>query len=300
MPLRFSVILLCLCAFWWSACGPKYIAPEPSVEDLLSEAKVLYEKGEYANAKEKFEAIRFDYPGHPLIGEVQFYVGLCFFQLHENINAQQEFESFLREFPSDNPFADDAMFYLCKCLFEQSLPARLDQALTKKTIEEADAFLEAYPKSAFADEARSIKGLCTDRMAEKDFLAGRIYRRMGYTSSAILCFRNLEKEYPETRWPARGRYEWALCLYKQKSYAEARAMADTSGISIKELEKKNQDQFNRTEGHGFAYRFFHLFGFFPYEMRSEIKIYLDDLKDDLSRLSGKIDKKLQKAPPAKP
>jgi len=291
---RVSVILLCLCALWWNACSPKFIAPEPSVEDLLSEAKGLYEHGEFVNAKEKFESIRFDYPGHALIGEVQFYIGLCFFQLREYINAQQEFESFLREFPADNAFADDAMFYLCKTLFAQSLPARLDQALTRKTIEEADAFAETYPNSAFTEEARSIKKQCLDRLAEKDFLAGRLYRRMGYTTSAIYYFRNLEKEYAETRWPARGRYEWTLCLYLQKNYAEARLMADTCASRLRELTDKNKDGLLLIEQHGFPYRFVHLFGFFPYETRSEIKIYLDDLAHDLSALSGRIDKKLSK------
>jgi outer membrane assembly lipoprotein YfiO len=294
MTQRLSIILLCIAACWWSACGPRFIAAEPSVEDLLSEAKGLYEKGEYGNAKEKFEAIRFDYPGHPLVGEVQFYIGLCFFQLREFLSAQQEFESFLREFPVDNPYADDAMFYLCRSLFEQALPARLDQATTKKAIEETDAFLDTYPQSPFAGEVKKIKGLCVDRLAMKEFLAGQLYRRMGYTSSTIYYFRLLEKEFPDSRWIVRGRYEWALALYKQKNYSDAKNVADTCRQRLGDLETREKDNFALTAPHGFPYRLVHLFGFFPYETRSEMKIFIDDLQEDLAALSAKIEKKLNK------
>lgn len=287
--------LIAFCVFWFNACSPKLSGPEPTVEDLLTEAKGYYDKGNFGLAKEKFEAIRFDYPGHALIGEVQFYVGLCYFQLKEYLIAQQEFESFLREFPQDSPFSDDAMYYLCQSLFEQALPARLDQAHTRKALEEADAFLETYPQSAFAGEVQKLKDQCLDRLSMKEFLAGRLYRRMGYTSSAIHYFRLLEKEFPGSRWILRGRYEWARSLYEQKSYSDAKAMSDTCRRRLEEFKTREKDNFLLTSPHGFPYRLVHLFGAIPYDTRSEIKIYIDDLDRDLSALNRKIDKKLKKA-----
>ncbi len=294
MQYRFPIIFLALLSLWFCSCSSKFVAPEPSVEDLLSEAKGLMNKGNYGLAKEKFEAIRFDYPGNSLIGEVQFYIGLCYFDLKEYLIAQQEFESFLREFPSSNPFSDDAMYYLSRTIFEQALPVRLDQAITRKALEQADAFLETYPQSDFTEEVRKLKTRCIDRLAEKEFLDGRLYRRMGYPSSAILYFRMLVKDFPGNHWILRGRYEWSRALYEQKNYTEALSMIDTCRKELAQLSQKEQDNFILKEAHGFPYKLVHLFGLINYESRSEIKIYIDDLYSDLSTLSVKIEKKLKK------
>ena len=84
---------------------------EPMVEDLLTEAKALYQRERFFKAQEQFEDIRFNYPGTPQIAEVQFYIGLCNFQLGEFLTAEQEFRTIVREFPEENPFSDDAFYY---------------------------------------------------------------------------------------------------------------------------------------------------------------------------------------------
>lgn len=85
-----------------SGCGPKYVGPEPLVEDLLAEAKQLYEREKYGEAKEKLEAIKFDHPGNPYIGEVQYFIGMCTFRLKDYPAAEQDFRTVVREFPAGN------------------------------------------------------------------------------------------------------------------------------------------------------------------------------------------------------
>ncbi|MFH0920765.1 MAG: outer membrane protein assembly factor BamD [Fibrobacterota bacterium] len=275
-------------------CGPQVAAPEPLVEDLVASAKALYDKGDWFDAREKFEAIRFDYPGNPFIAEVQFYLGACLYRMKDYLNAEQELRTFQKEFPADSPFSDDVAYYLCLSLFAQALPARLDQALTKKTYEEIDAFIEAYPGSGFAKEVLALRMRCLDRLAEKEFLSGRLYRRMGYPSAAIHYFKLLESDYAESRWVPRGRYEWARALYKTKSYADAQKIADTCGLMLSALESREKDNFQRAEPVTFGSRLVHLFGIIPFETRSDIKIYIDDLHDDLVELRERIQSKLPK------
>jgi tetratricopeptide (TPR) repeat protein len=174
-----------------------------------------------------------------------------------------------------------------------ALPARLEQSDTRKAIEETENFEETYPESEYLPEVRRIKSDSYDRLAEKEYLAGRLYRRMGYTSAAIHYFRELEKDFPESRWLARSRYEWALCLYKQGDFADARSMADTSRLRLQAVIVREQDRFVTDVRRGFAYRLFHLFGAIPYETRTPIKIYIDELDTDISNLMRRIDHKLE-------
>jgi outer membrane protein assembly factor BamD (BamD/ComL family) len=261
------------------------------VGDLLKEAKGLYENGKYDDARQKLEDIRFNYPGNAFIGEVQFYIGLCYFRLKDYLTAEQEFRTVTREFSRDHEFGDDALYYLCAALFQQARPARLDQGLTRRAVDEIDLFSDTYPKSPFSDSVAAIRRQCTDRLAEKEFLSGRLYRRMGYTSAAIVYFQSLERDYPGSKWSVRGRYEWALSSYQQKKYDEALKNADTCRIKITRLEEAEAGRLNTPRTQTFFSRLVHLFGLIPHDPRSDLRIFVDEIKSDLSALSQKIEKK---------
>ena len=286
---------LSLCVFiFLSGCGPRYVGPEPLVEDLLAEARQLYEREKYGEAKEKLEAIKFDHPGNPYIGEVQHFIGLCNFRLKDYPAAEQDFRTVVREFPAGEKYSDAAHYYLCLTLFKESLPPRLDQELTQKAIDETDGFLETRGEGAFADSVKALRKTCVDKLAEKEFLAGQLYRRMGYTSSAIHYFKSLEKEYPDSRWCVRGRYEWALSYYLQRNYTDAEKIADTCGMKIAALVESEKQAMREIRKRGLFYRLVHGFGLVPYDERSGIRVFTDDLKTDLARLYRKIEKKKSK------
>ncbi|OGJ93353.1 MAG: hypothetical protein A2487_10570 [Candidatus Raymondbacteria bacterium RifOxyC12_full_50_8] len=285
---------LAACLFFFYGCGPRYTQMEPLVEDLIAEAKQEFDKGRFFQAKERFDQIKFDYPGNASIAEVQYYIGLCNFNLEDYLAAEQAFRIILNEFPADNPFADDALYYLCKTMYAETLPARLDQETTRKAIDEAEFFLETYPQSDLVPDIENIKQLCLDRLAEKEFLAGRLYRKMGYPSSAIHYFQLLEKTYPGSRWVARGRYEWARSFFMQKNFTDARNQADTCGQMIATLIEREKNNFTLEPKRSRASFVFHLFGFIPYDNRTDIKKYIDSLSADLSSLQAKIEKKMNK------
>jgi len=290
-PLILAVLLLPVLSFILSACGPQYVGPEPLVEDLLSEAKKTYDDAKYGRALEQLEAIKFDHPGNSYIGEVQFYIGLCHYQLEDFPAAETDFRTVVRDFPASEPYSDNAHYHLCLTLIKESLPPRLDQELTRKAIEETDNFMDVHPQSAFADSVRGLNRLCLEKLAEKEFLAGRLYRRMGYPSSAIHYFKALEQEYPDSRWCVRGRYEWALANYQLKNYENARQNVDTCALRLTMLEEKEQVAIRTVRFRGWFYKSIHLFGLVSYDTRSEMKIFVDDLKRDLTRLNRKIEKK---------
>jgi outer membrane protein assembly factor BamD len=261
----------------------------------LTGAKELFDKGRYYDARQAYESLRFDYPGDDAMGEVQFYIGLCHYNLKDYLMAETEIRYFQRDFGESHLLYDDAYYWLCKSLFMQALPAKLDQTITSKVIEECGAFMEQLRNSEYVPEISLLRKEALERLAEKEFTSGRQYRRMGYSSSSIHYFRLLEQEFPSSRWIAAARYEWARSLYEQKNYSDALAMTDSCNSAIKEIEDRDSPAFVRTEPYSAAYKFFHLFGLVSYEKRSTLGIYVDDLKKELAALIVKINKKNKKS-----
>jgi outer membrane protein assembly factor BamD len=277
------------------SCSPRIASVEPTAAERFSIAKENFDKKRYFDARQSLESLRFDYPGDSLMGEVQFYIALCYFHMKDYYIAEQEMRYFMRDYSEAHDLYDDTYYWLCMALFKQSLPARLDQAITNKTLEECANFAEQMPKSEYLPEIQKIQNECLEKLAEKEYLAGRQYRRMGYASSAIQYFRLFEQEFTSSKWVAATRYEWARSLYDQKNYSDALVMADSCMNYITRIEKDNNKEFQRTEPFSAAYKFFHLFGLIEYETRSELKIYIDTLKEDLAKLVNKINNKIKKS-----
>ncbi len=266
------------------------IATEPTVLERLTDARALFEKGRYYDARAAYEAIRFDYPGDDVMGEVQFRIALCHFHLKDYLSAEHEFRYFQRDFKETHELSAEVHYWLCRSLFEQALPARLDQSATQRVIEECSQFMDQFKSSEFYLEVLKIKRECDERIVEKEYLAGKQYRRMGYPSSAIHYFRQIEQNHRDSRWIAAVRYEWALLLYNQKEYPAALSMADSCASFIARIEENEKANFIRIKPYSSSYKFFHFFGLIPYERRSELKIYIDDLKESLALLVSKIKK----------
>ncbi|MBL8028948.1 MAG: outer membrane protein assembly factor BamD [Fibrobacteres bacterium] len=278
-----------------SSCSPRTVAVEPTVTERLTAAKERFNNKRYYDARQAFESLRFDYPGDEVMGEVQYYIGLCHYHMKDYMMAEHEIRYFQRDFGETHELYDDAAYWLCKSMFMQALPAKLDQTITLKAVDECTIFLEQLKNSEYAGEVVNIRKDCLERLAEKEFLAGRQYRRMGYASSAIHYFRTIEQEYPTSRWVAAVRFEWAYSLYDQKNYSDALAMADSCSSVLKSIEESSSAAFVRTKPYSVPYKLVHLFGLVPYEKRSELGIYVDDLKKNVANLVKKIKKKQAKA-----
>ena len=202
---RRSVLVVCLfvAAVSLSGCAAeRSIVPPGTVEA----DKFLFDRGQeelkernWLRSREYFRQIVDNYPQSPFRPEAKLAVGDTY--IGENTTESlllgiNEFREFLTFFPT-NPRADYAQFRLAFAYSEQMLSADRDQSPTRDTIKELQVFLDRYPNSSLAPEARKLMRDANDRLSESSHRVGMTYFRMKWYVGAIDRFREVLKNDPE-------------------------------------------------------------------------------------------------------
>jgi len=195
-------------------------------DSLFEEAMRFFEKKKYVKALEIFEKIKFDFPGSDNIAVVQYHTGLCNYHMKHWQEAENEFQIINRDFNAFN-YSEDNQFYLAMATFHQVLIPELDPYQTQSSIEEFEVFLTNFPNSTKLKEAEEKLFELKEMLAKKDYLNGRLYRRMGNYASAVIYFKDFEKEFPQSKLLPLVKYETALCFFNQNELKKATHLCDS-------------------------------------------------------------------------
>jgi outer membrane protein assembly factor BamD len=110
--------------------------------------------------------------------------------------AENEFREFLAFYPTHTR-ADYAHFKLAMTQFYQMHGPERDQTKTRETVKELTAFLERYPNSEIAPEARARLREARDRLSQSEYRVGFFYFRNKWYPGAIERFSSVLKNDPE-------------------------------------------------------------------------------------------------------
>jgi outer membrane protein assembly factor BamD len=168
--------------------------------------KFLFDRGQeefkernWLRAREFFRQIVDNYPQSPFRPDAKLAVGDTYIgedTTESLLLAVNEFREFLTFYPT-NPRADYAQYRLAVAYAEQMLSADRDQTATRDTIKELQVFLDRYPNSALAPEARKSMRDARDRLSESSHRVGVTYFRMKWYPGAIDRFREVLKSDPD-------------------------------------------------------------------------------------------------------
>ena len=148
-------------------------------------------------------ALRQFLPGHAgtrHTEEATLLLGKSLYQQDLYVEAEEQFRGLLRDFPGGE-FAPDAMYHLGLALLAQSRPAPLDQKETREALAQFQSFVSRYPDhSLFASAEKHILAIRT-KLAEKEYLNGKLYLRRSIHRSAGFYFKEkVLKEFGDTKF----------------------------------------------------------------------------------------------------
>jgi outer membrane protein assembly factor BamD len=176
--------------------------------------------------------------------------------------ASYYFSRFAITFPRSE-HAEEAAFMTAYCKYLDSPRSTLDQTITREAISEFQAFINRFPYGEKAKEATELIDELRLKLQEKDFNIADLYLKIEDFQAAIVTFRNVLKEYPDTEFKEEIMYKIVVAAY---NYAE------------KSVQDKKQERFEVAEAAYFDF----------------IALYPDSrYKDEINRLYDRINEELK-------
>ena len=194
---------------------------ELSAKDHYQLASKYLAKKDYIKAIEAFQTLVYNFPGSEWVDDAQYGLAESYFLSADYVNALFEYERIVNDF-SMSPSVEKAQFKIAMCYFEQSLDALLDQENTYQAMQAFINFIEDYPNSSLAEEARVNYTACKAKLAEKAYKNGELYLKRNYYEAALLYFREVLDHYGDTPWVHNAQFGIGCVFLKQGKMEEAR------------------------------------------------------------------------------
>ena len=194
--LYISLIILLLV----SACGEYEKLLKSTDYDLKKEkAKEYYEAGEYVKATELFSQILPRYRATEEAEDLNIMNSKAYIGMKDYYSAGTYFKSYLDMYPYGK-HAEEATYMAALCDYYIAPRAELDQENTKKAIEGFNVFLNQYPSSARAEEAKKMLVELSERIVEKSYLSAKLYYEMRQYKAAVTALSNSLKTYADSKY----------------------------------------------------------------------------------------------------
>jgi outer membrane protein assembly factor BamD len=194
--LRAAAVLTALVG---AACSPAFkVARYRTNEALYGAALREFNRRHWDNAIQAFERLTLDLPARdPSLPAAYFYLGKAHQNKREFLLGAQAFSRLAESFPDDT-LGDDAMYESARSYANLWRKPSLDPTHGYTAIATYRSMLELYPDSPRKpDGERAIKRL-EEWFATKDYETGMHYFRRKAYDSAIIYFKDVVKNHPET------------------------------------------------------------------------------------------------------
>lgn len=223
MKEKFRIGLICTIVILLTistGCNSYDVKPNLTPVERFELAKLMFNNRDFFDAKTQFKIVTLNNPGIYFVDEAQFYLAESHFNLKEYIIAADEYGRLIRLYPKSE-WVDDAQFKIALCDFKLSPKPSLDQKYTLQAVEHFQRFLEDFPNSDLVPEAERMLKICRGKLAEKEYKAGELYRKLDDYYAALVYFDSVLEKYFDTKFAHPALFWKGECLYKLERRNEA-------------------------------------------------------------------------------
>lgn len=192
-----TVVLLALAGVGGCSRGFK-LGRYTTNETLYKAAHEQFERGKWDNAVAAFEKLTFDLPARDtLLPSAHWYLARAYTRRSDHLLAAQAFNRFSESFATDS-LADDAMFAAGQSYQRLWRRPSLDPNYGELALSTYQGLLGLYPDTELADSTNRQIGVLQEWFAAKDYESGLYYFRRKAFDSAIIYFKDVVKNHPQT------------------------------------------------------------------------------------------------------
>ncbi len=204
-------------------CGqaPQFGASGTAEADFLR-AQREYESGHYVSAIELLDAFERRHPGSQYIDDALLLLGKAHQGNDEQLLARQAFERLRDDYPQ-SPFAEEALFEVAQSWYRSIRGPALDPEPAEEALRSFRVYLRRYPEGAFHEQAHQGEQGALGVLAEKAYLNGVTYMKLGRYEAARRCFEQSLEQWADSPRSAEGIAGIARSYEREGSRTEARA-----------------------------------------------------------------------------
>lgn len=191
-----GILSLCVAA---GACGRGFkLSRFTTNEALYAAAKSEFDRRKWDNAVTAFEKLTFDLPARDtLLPLAHWYLAKAYAGRREHILSAQAYNRLAESFATDT-LADDAMYEAAREYQKMWRKPSLDANYGELAISAYQSMLGLYPESELKDDAERQVRVLQEWFAAKDYESGLYYMRRRAYDSAIIYFKDVVKNFPQT------------------------------------------------------------------------------------------------------
>ncbi len=169
-----------------------------SNESLFNAAVGEYNKKKWDHAVTAFEKLTFDLPARDsLLPLAHWYLAKAHAGRKEHLLAAQAYNRLAESFAPDT-LADDAMYEAAREYQKMWRRPTLDANYGEQALGAYQSLLGLYPDTDKKDQAAAAIDKLQEWFADKDYQSGMYYFRRKAYDSAIIYFKDVVKNFPQT------------------------------------------------------------------------------------------------------
>ena len=158
----------------------------------------FYEAKDYYRALQLFDQLNPFFKGTDKAERIAYYYAYCYYNQDDYMMGNYYFKRFASGYPN-SPYAEECAYMAAYCNYQQSPRSNLDQTNTYGAIKELQLFINKYPKSDKVARANELMDELRAKLEKKDYDIGILYYKMDDYKASIRIFKNLVKEYPDSK-----------------------------------------------------------------------------------------------------
>jgi outer membrane protein assembly factor BamD len=173
------------------------IQKSSNTEYKLQKANEYYDKKQYGKSIVLYEELLTIFKGTKRFEDIYYKYAMAYYNQKSFLAASYHFKNFSDLFPSSKR-AEETRYLHSKSLFEDTKDYTLDQASTKKTIEELQNFINMHPQSNRVTNANKMIDESRGNLEAKDKYAAELYYKVSRYRAAAIYFEQIINKYPDS------------------------------------------------------------------------------------------------------
>lgn len=163
----------------------------------FSKAIEYYENGKFLKTQQLLDQIQPFFRGTDKAEKIAYYSAYTYYKQKDYILGGYYFKTFANNF-SSSTFAEEAAYMSAYCNYLESPRYSLDQTPSKEAIAALQVFKNQYPKSQRIAECDKLIDELNAKLEKKEISIAMMYYRMADYKAAIVTFKNVLKDYPDS------------------------------------------------------------------------------------------------------